>query len=308
MQHASQQHDLSLHSYYTTLLQSLQTAHSSSKLHDDTSLSLLLSRLSTLLRTTLRSLGGEEVDGSLEEELSELVNGIENHPQIKSEQTQAEAGPGPSSLRPSTMNGTTGRALTKPPRKPIPFPGSLPGSTGGYIGTEGNADWALEREMEILRLEEENASLREMLSIANELPVMDIDIPDPIVDPEDYSPEMGSRKGSISVEELEADAAREADEAARTKMLSSKLGIDARSIPSVGGPGEQVEMLTDAPAEVKEEVRDTGMVAVGGDSGTVKGGRPALSGSVLGFQSEGPPPEHVIADEAEGEEFEVQAL
>jgi hypothetical protein len=252
----------------------------------------------------LRSLGGEEVDGSLEEELSELVNGIENHPQIKNEQAEA----GPSSLRPSTVNGTTGRTFTKPPRKPNAFPGSIPGSSGGYIGTEGHADWALEREMEILRLEEENASLREMLSIANEIPVEDIDIPDPIIDSEDKSPIMGSRKGSIAVEDLEADAAREADEAARRKMLSSELGIDSRSVASVGGPGEQVEMLTDPPTDTPEEVRDMGVVAAGSEGGTLKGGRPSLSGSMLGFQSEGPPPEHVIADEVEGEEFEVQPL
>lgn len=161
--------------------------------------------------------------------------------------------------------------------------------------------------MEILRLEEENASLREMLSIANEIPVEDIDIPDPIIDPEDKSPVMGSRKGSIAVEELEADAAREADEAARKKMLSSQLGIDPRSLPSVGA-GEEVEMLTDPPADTPVEVQDTGVAATGGDRGTIKGARPSLSGSMLGFQSEGPPPEHVIADEVEGEEFEVQAL
>ena len=255
------------------------------------------------MRSTLRSLGGEEVDGSLEEELSELVNGIENHPQIKSEQAEA----GPSSLRPPRTNGTTGRTITKPPRRPNPFPGSLPGSSGGYIGTDGHPDWAIEREMEILRLEEENASLREMLSIANEIPVEDVDIPDPIIDPEDKSPIMGSRKGSIAVEELEADAAREADEAARTQMLSSELGIDSRSISSVTA-GEQVEMLTDTPAEVTDEVRDTGVVTSGLDGGTIKGVRPVVSGSVLGFQAEGPPPEHVIADEVEGEEFEVQAI
>lgn len=163
--------------------------------------------------------------------------------------------------------------------------------------------------MEILRLEEENASLREMLSIANEIPVEDIDIPDPIVDPEDKSPVLGSRKGSIAVEELEADAAREADEVARTKMLSSQLGLDSRSLTEVGAPGERLEMLKDAIADDEtEEDRATGVSTAGGDGGTVKAGRPVISGSMLGFQTEGPPPEHVIADEVDGEEFEVQPL
>lgn len=248
------------------------------------------------------------MDGSLEEELSELVKGLENHPQIKTE--QAEAGPGPSSsstnaVASSSTAGTTGRTINKAPRKPNPFPGSIPGSSGGYTGTDGHQDWAIEREMEILRLEEENASLREMLSIANELPVDDLDAFEPINDSPDKSPLM-SRKGSIAVEDLEADAAREADEAARAKMLSSELGLD----PKAGtAPAEQVEMLTDTPAEM-EKKQDTG--AVPGPKGENietlgRGGRPILSGSMLGFQSEGPPPEHVIADEVEGEDLEIEA-
>jgi hypothetical protein len=165
--------------------------------------------------------------------------------------------------------------------------------------------------MEIMRLEEENASLREMLSIANEIPVEDVDIPEPVVDPDAKSP-MASRKGSIAVEELEADAAREADEEARVKMLSSELGIDSRSINSVT---EQVEMLTDTPGET-EQGRDTSATSTsgssgassGGTSGLSTGGRPILSGSMLGFQAEGPPPEHVIADEVEGEDLGVEPL
>lgn len=320
-QHASQQHDLSLHSYYTTLLSSLQTAHSSSKLHDDTTLSLLLSRLSTLLRTTLRSLGGEEVEG-LEEELSELVNGLESHPQIKSE--QAEAGPGPSSsLKASTASqtGTSGRTLTKPPRKPNPFPGSLPGSSGGYIGNEGQADWAIEREMEIVRLEDENASLREMLSIANEIPVEEP--VQPLVIDADISPPAGSRKGSIAIEALEADAAREAEELAeeqaRAKMLEEELRRNQKgpkpAMPRATGPLNpreslsarkeasqgQVEMLTDTPGEMAE-VQDMGVVDTGKGRNSMTGSRPIVSGSVLGFQAGTPPPEHVIADETDHEE------
>jgi hypothetical protein len=247
------------------------------------------------------------VDGSLEEELSDLVKGLENHPQIKGE--QAESGlPPQSSLHPtnavasSSTAGTTGRTLNKAPRKPNPFPGSIPGSSGGYTGTDGHQDWAIEREMEILRLEEENASLRELLSIANELPVDDVETYEPIPESFDNPPTL-SRKGSIAVEELEADAAREADEAARAKMLSSELGVDPRA---GAAPAGQVEMLADTPAEL-EKKHDTGLVPdTKGENNEASGRRPILSGSMLGFQSEGPPPEHVIADEVEGEDVETE--
>lgn len=38
-------------------------------------------------------------------------------------------------------------------------------SAGGYVGTEGREDWALERECEIARLEKENEELRRLLGI-----------------------------------------------------------------------------------------------------------------------------------------------
>jgi hypothetical protein len=110
---------------------------------------------------------------------------------------------------------------------------------------------------------------------------------------------------------LEADAAREADEAARSKMLSSELGIDSRSLSSIGGPEERVEMLTDAPADAAMRAKDMGVSGSGPDHGTVKGVRPTrreIMKNMLGFQSEGPPPEVVIADELEGEDLEIQAL
>lgn len=39
------------------------------------------------------------------------------------------------------------------------------GTSGGYHGNEGRADWAIEREEEILRLEEENKMLRKLLGV-----------------------------------------------------------------------------------------------------------------------------------------------
>jgi hypothetical protein len=59
-QHATTKHELSLHHYYTSLLHSLRTAQSSQQLLDATTLSLLLQRLSTLIRLALRNVNGEE--------------------------------------------------------------------------------------------------------------------------------------------------------------------------------------------------------------------------------------------------------
>lgn len=83
--------------------------------------------------------------------------------------------------------------------------GFLPGTSGGYFGTEGQGDWALEREMEIQRLEEENKALREMLGIANEAPSSP-----PPPDPP-HSPIIGEdrRLSSLTIDELEADAEKE---------------------------------------------------------------------------------------------------
>ncbi|KAL1411154.1 hypothetical protein Q8F55_002104 [Vanrija albida] len=200
--HASQQHDLALHSYYTQLLQSLQTAHSAAQLHDDTSLSLLLTRLSTLLRSALRSLNGEE--GTFDPSaLSGLLSPDE-----------AARSPSPLSPDSSTNSGSAGLQINVPranSSRRKHFPGFVPGTSGGYIGTEGQSDWAMEREMEIQRLEEENKALREMLGIADEVASED---PEPEHDGADKSPVImpQRRPSTYTVEELEADAQKEADE------------------------------------------------------------------------------------------------
>lgn len=261
-------------------------------------------------------MGGEEVDGELQSDLMDLVNGLESHPHLKqeqeSQQAEAEAGPGPSSSSQSASFGTVnGRTLSKPPRKPTPFSGSLPGSSGGYIGTEGQSDWAIEREMEILRLEEENASLRNLLSISEEIPVPEEPQPIPelgLGSPENISE---SRKGSLTIEELEFDAAREADEKQRSIMLSERLASadsdQLRSIDGAGhgggdrdGAGGQVEMMTDTPGELGE-IQDTGVVDSGGDhGGSGKRERPMITASMLGFEA-GAPPEQAIVDEVDTE-------
>ena len=251
-------------------------------------------------------MGGEEVDGELQSDLMDLVNGLESHPHLKQEQDQhrhqhqAEAGPGPSSQFASSLgySGTVnGRTLSKPPRKPNPFPGSLPGSSGGYIGTEGQSDWAIEREMEILRLEEENASLRNLLSISEEIPVPEETQPTPdLSSPEPISE---SRKGSITIEELEFDATRDEDERQRNAMMNERLAsADADQLIDGEGAGGKVEMMTDTPGELGE-IQDTGVVDSGGDhGGSGKRERPTITASMLGFEA-GAPPEEAIVDDVE---------
>ncbi|WVN87918.1 uncharacterized protein L203_103115 [Cryptococcus depauperatus CBS 7841] len=263
--YSSQQHDLSLHSYYTSLLQTIQTAHSSAQLHDSTSLSLLLNRLSTLLRSALRSLQGEQPDSDfdLAAILPELIRGHVSDDSRDGVHFDSDSNSSKS------LPSASVQSIPQPPLKPARFPGFLPGSSGGYAGTEGQSDWALEREMEIQRLEEENKYLRKILDIAREssLPILPLD-PNPecrMID----SPEQ-SRKSSLTVADLEADAAHEAAQ----RAAEEQQGYDVTS-------DERRHLATEEPI-VKKSL-------------TVP--------SVLGFRTDGPPPEQAIVDELDGEEM-----
>lgn len=129
---AATEHELKLHHYYTNLIAQLQTSHSTSTLLDSTTLSTLLTRLSVLIRAALRNLNGEDDPGFELPQSSDLNKTIEA---IASS---------------SSWLGDQG-------------------SGGGYSGTQGRRDWALEREGEISRLEEENRMLRDMLGISNDV-------------------------------------------------------------------------------------------------------------------------------------------
>ncbi|WVQ81282.1 hypothetical protein IAT38_003405 [Cryptococcus sp. DSM 104549] len=325
--HSSQQHDLSLHSYYTSLLQTLQTAHSSAQLHDSTSLSLLLNRLSTLLRSALRSLQGEDPDVDLasllptiQDGLAEVAGGMARGSRGESEgplfransgtlplssggegssEPRAASSPSPDSpseswIVPTTSTSPTApapapgstRTLPRAPAKPVRFPGFMPGTSGGYAGTEGQPDWALEREMEILRLEEENRALREMLCIAEETVIPAAGEHDEGEDKEegDESPSVGdrSRKSSLTVDELEAGAAQEADEKAKSGEQGAETG-GAQGAENGQGAAGLLPMF------------DAGQAA------PAPSPRPLLTESVLGFQTDIPPPEEAIVDELDGE-------
>lgn len=157
------------------------------------------------------------------------------------------------------------KTIPRAPAKPTRFPGFLPGSSGGYAGTEGQADWALEREMEILRLEDENRALREMLGIAGEGKILRGGEGDGKKAKVEEEEDSQRRKSSLTMEELEADAALEAE---TSSMIASGL--------------------YEADHGAEEELGEAAK-------------RPLLVGSMLGFQTDGPPPEQAIVDELDGE-------
>ncbi|KAG7531361.1 hypothetical protein FFLO_04422 [Filobasidium floriforme] len=188
--HAATKHELSLHQYYTSLLHSLRTAQSSQQLLDSTTLSLLLQRLSTLIRMALRNVNGEEDmdgNGSREEwellgaaaaSIEELNLGASLSPAAESSQAFSPAtsiAGLPSTARPTaagmivSSDRQTVASASHPPRAPSSigydsWQGNMTPS-GGYPGTFGRRDWALDREEEIVRLTSENAALREMLGV-----------------------------------------------------------------------------------------------------------------------------------------------
>ncbi|WVQ93188.1 hypothetical protein IAU59_000252 [Kwoniella sp. CBS 9459] len=325
--HASQQHDLSLHSYYTSLLQTLQTAHSSAQLHDSTSLSTLLTRLSTLLRSALRSMGGEETDHEIRDQLPGFIDSLHdfssasgsnqgslalrsNQPRHLQQQQQQQQQPrsasppiptrSTKSTKSAGSNGA-GKPFPKAPNRPVHFPGFIPGSSGGYAGTEGQADWALEREMEIMRLEEENNALREMLAIAQEnqgnLTSGEVDVDgDEEKDKAVESPSgERSRKSSLTVAELEADAAKDD----RIREMDDGLNRAGYGVNPGKGVNDGIGRLGSPDADKQhEEWQEESSATSGSSIDPVKRDRE----SVLGFDTNGmPPPEEAIVDEPDAE-------
>ena len=194
-QHATTKHELSLHHYYTSLLHSLRTAQSSQQLLDATTLSLLLQRLSTLIRLALRNVNGEEDydNGQTREEwellgaaaasIEGLEIGIGVSPMTENPEdmgSPSKSIPGlPSTARSSSVSSVCTSQSVMPAGQPPRTPSSLGYDawhgnmtpSGGYPGTFGRRDWALEREGEIIRLTAENKALREMLGVDEDVDV-----------------------------------------------------------------------------------------------------------------------------------------
>jgi hypothetical protein len=125
----------------------------------------------------------------------------------------------------------------------------------------------MEREMEILRLEEENASLRQLLAIAEESPAADLVEEELKEEREHESPPIepqGRRKSSLTVEELEAGA--EEEELARASLDRDMPGVQNVLDHGSHGPG-------------------TGLGGGGGVGGS-EVLRPRLDQGALGFKPE----------------------
>lgn len=140
----------------------------------------------------------------------------------------------------------------------------------------------MEREMEILRLEEENKSLREMLAIAEESPAVQA-IVEEVKDVSGPSTPDGlpgeRRKSSLTIEELEAGA--ELEEQARE-----------RGEGQTGYQEDEIERgMTFNLAGMHPRQPGTGL---GGGMGPQEGQqRPNLPESVLGFSAQGAPEEAI---------------
>jgi hypothetical protein len=178
-------------------------------------------------------------------------------PEQQQQQQQQVRTPSPLSSperpeRPSTTSPRSGARTQRPPRR-TQFPGFLPGSSGGYLGTEGQGDWAMEREMEIQRLEEENSALRQMLGIADEIAEDAAD--EPHAEDEHPSPVPGPHhRPSLTVEELEASAEQEAIEALEAKERADHPELESAPVAeSVLGFRATADPKEEMPESVFDE-------------------------------------------------------
>ncbi|KAG8707570.1 hypothetical protein FRC09_001750 [Ceratobasidium sp. 395] len=153
--HAAQQHELNLTRHYETLILQLQSQTQSLVLNASTSQSQSISKLSQLLRVLLRSFGGEDAmfDPSALPDPKALCD--PNHPDHAKAIELLEALPSAEKVDDSNKDGEGEQEQE---------------------AADARADWALEREIEICRLEAENETLRRLLAIS-------AGQPDPFPDP-----------------------------------------------------------------------------------------------------------------------------
>ncbi|CED83482.1 hypothetical protein [Phaffia rhodozyma] len=127
--HSNQTHELELHKHYSTALMGLSHQQGVESLLESTQINSGLLKLGEMLRKLMRLENGELEDGG--SAMSEL--------------------PSSGGLLPPSYS-LSARPLTD-------------GSSAGRAVGETRLDWALEREAEIVRLEEENRVLRDLLGI-----------------------------------------------------------------------------------------------------------------------------------------------
>ncbi|CEL54583.1 hypothetical protein RSOLAG1IB_07187 [Rhizoctonia solani AG-1 IB] len=136
--HAAQQHELNLTRHYETMVLQLQAQTQAVVLGASTNHSQTVSRLSNLLRLLLRSFSGEDAtfDPSALPDPRALCD--PSHPDHAKAVEQLEN---------------------------LPSKETLVSDSNDTEETDARSDWALEREIEICRLEQENDTLRRLLAI-----------------------------------------------------------------------------------------------------------------------------------------------
>ena len=132
---AAQQHELTLTRHYEALLLARESQSLTTDLTSNTNTSQAFQRLSKNLRALLRSMAGEDPEDQ------GVISNFPNQNEDSAETTESEQD-----------FQVLLQALDEE-------------GAGGYAGTEGREDWALERECEIARLEKENEELRRLLGI-----------------------------------------------------------------------------------------------------------------------------------------------
>jgi len=142
--HAAQQHELNLTRHYETLLLSRESNSLNQELQLSTKQSESLARLGHYLRLTMRSLQGEDPEPTEDDPSYQSFPSSQQQPGSSSRDS-----PSPPNSHPDTYR------------------------EGGYAGQPPPLeDWALEREIEITRLEKENEELRRLLSIGEDEELM----------------------------------------------------------------------------------------------------------------------------------------
>lgn len=144
IQHAAQQHELNLTRHYETLLLSRESNTLNHELQLSTTQSASLARLGHYLRATMRSLQGEDPEAAEDAPSYEILLASQQQPEASSRGATPPEDSQPEGYR-----------------------------EGGYAGERPPLeDWALEREIEITRLEKENEELRRLLSIGEDEDLM----------------------------------------------------------------------------------------------------------------------------------------
>ena len=232
LQLAAQQHELTLTRHYEALLLSRETQNLDDGLITNTILSESLQRLAFYLRGLLKSMVGEN-----------------------SENFDADYdGSGFGSANVEELS-TLLEALDE---------------RSGYLGIEGNQDWALERECEISRLEKENEELRRLLGIDDaNMAARGVSVDPDRVESGRYSTFLSSSSRRRSSGDNFSQKSSYWDNNSQPSQQQQQLQQQQRP-PSPAGPSRTMELQPGMRAG--PQARRTGMFGAGHQRGGFMGG------------------------------------